>query len=127
MMTFSDTLFSEFRTKVIVTTQIQQNQERDIYQSIIILWQYLILIINDRRVKMNQQTVREENNITMSLHDTECQSVDCIQLDHDSSPYWAVANVVPNLQVLGQQSNYKLLKKEPAAWIRDVIDQYAQN
>jgi hypothetical protein len=30
--------------------------------------------------------------------------------------------VLPNLQVLGQQSNYTLLKKEPAAWIWDVID-----
>jgi len=69
MMTFSDTRCSEFRTSVIVTTQIQQNQKRDIYQSIIIWQQYLILIINDRRVEMNQQTVREENNITMSLHD----------------------------------------------------------
>jgi len=46
MMTFSDTRCSEFRTSVIVTTQIQQNQERDIYQSIIIWRQYLILIIN---------------------------------------------------------------------------------
>jgi len=122
ILTFSDTRCSEFRTTVIVTTHIQQNQERDVYQSIIILWQYLILEINDRRVEKNQQTVRKENNITLSLHDTECESVDCIQLDHDSSPYWAVANVLPNLQVLGQQSNYKLLKKEPAAWIWDVID-----
>ena len=43
--------------------------------------------------------------------------MDGIQLDHDSSPYWADVNVVLNLQVPGQQSNYKLLKKELAAWI----------
>jgi hypothetical protein len=49
----------------------------------------------------------------MSLHDRMSR----IQLDHDSSPYWAVANAVPNLQIPGQQSNYKLLKKEFAAWI----------
>lgn len=58
---------------------------------------------------MNQQTLREENNIAMCLHDTEWTEINWILT--------AVVNVVPNLQVPGQQSKYKLLIKELAAWI----------
>jgi len=45
----------------------------------------------------------------MSLQDTEWTEFNWILT--------AVVNVVPNLQVPGQQSKYKLLIKELAAWI----------
>ena len=53
----------------------------------------------ERKRPLRRSRRRWEDNITMNLQGVECGGMDWIDLAHDREGWWALVNVIMNLQV----------------------------
>jgi hypothetical protein len=61
---------------------------------------YIPLLGNpEEKRPLGRPSRRWENNIKMTLEDTLCKDVDCVQLAQDRVQCWAVLNMVMKLRV----------------------------